>query len=31
LEARDRTGYEEQPDVSAEAADWERMAAWPER
>jgi metal-responsive CopG/Arc/MetJ family transcriptional regulator len=31
LEARDRTGYEEHPDVSTEAADWERVAAWPER
>ncbi|MGO8791123.1 MAG: CopG family transcriptional regulator [Terriglobia bacterium] len=31
LEVRDRTGYEEHPDVSIEAADWERVAAWPER
>ena len=31
LEARDRAGYDEHPDVSAEAADWERVAAWPER
>jgi metal-responsive CopG/Arc/MetJ family transcriptional regulator len=31
LEARDRAGYEEHPDVSTEAADWERVAAWPER
>ncbi|MFZ0964559.1 MAG: ribbon-helix-helix protein, CopG family [Terriglobia bacterium] len=31
LEARDRRGYAEHPDVSAEAADWEQVAAWPER
>jgi metal-responsive CopG/Arc/MetJ family transcriptional regulator len=31
LEARDRKGHEERPEVSAEAADWERVAAWPER
>jgi metal-responsive CopG/Arc/MetJ family transcriptional regulator len=31
LEARDRAGYEEHPDVSIGAADWERVAAWPER
>ena len=31
LEARDRAGYEKHPDDSAEAADWERVAAWPER
>ncbi len=31
LEARDRTGYEEHPEVPAEAGDWERVAAWPER
>jgi metal-responsive CopG/Arc/MetJ family transcriptional regulator len=31
LEARDRTGYGEHPDVSTEAADWERAATWPER
>ena len=31
LEARDRRGYEEHPDDSTEAADWERVAAWPER
>ncbi len=30
LEARDRTGYEEHPDGSTGAADWERVAAWPE-
>lgn len=28
LEARDRTGYEEHPDVSTEAADWESVAEW---
>ena len=27
LEARDRKGYEVHPDISTEAADWER-AAW---
>jgi metal-responsive CopG/Arc/MetJ family transcriptional regulator len=27
LEARDRTGYEEHPDVSTETADSERVAA----
>ena len=27
LDARDRKGYEEHPDVATEAADWER-AAW---
>ncbi len=31
LEARDRMGYEEHPEAAAEAADWERVAAWPER
>ncbi len=31
LEARDRRGYEERPDDSTTAADWERVAAWPER
>ena len=31
LEARDRTGYGEHPDVSTEAAGWERVATWPER
>ncbi len=31
LEARDRAGYEEHPDVCTEAADWERVAAWPKR
>jgi metal-responsive CopG/Arc/MetJ family transcriptional regulator len=31
LEARDRTGYEEHRDVSTEAPDSERVAAWPER
>ena len=31
LEARDRAGYEKHPDDTAEAADWERVAAWPER
>jgi metal-responsive CopG/Arc/MetJ family transcriptional regulator len=31
LEARDRRGYKEHPDVSAEVADWERVATWPER
>jgi metal-responsive CopG/Arc/MetJ family transcriptional regulator len=31
LEIRDRTGYEEHPDASAEAANWEQVAAWPER
>jgi Arc/MetJ-type ribon-helix-helix transcriptional regulator len=30
LEARDRKGYDERPEVIAEAADWERVAAWPE-
>jgi metal-responsive CopG/Arc/MetJ family transcriptional regulator len=30
-EARDRAGYAEHPAVSAEAADWEQVAAWPER
>ena len=31
LEARDRAGYEEHPQSAAEVADWERVAAWPER
>ncbi len=31
LEARDRAGFEAHPEASIEAADWERVAAWPER
>ncbi|MGD1157567.1 MAG: ribbon-helix-helix protein, CopG family [Terriglobia bacterium] len=31
LEARDRRGYEEHPDASIEASNWERVAAWPVR
>ena len=31
LEARDRAGYGALPDESGEAADWEKVAAWPER
>lgn len=31
LEARDRLGYQQRPDDPADAADWERVAAWPER
>ena len=31
LEASDRAGYEKHPDDSSQAADWERVAAWPER
>jgi metal-responsive CopG/Arc/MetJ family transcriptional regulator len=31
LEARDRKGYLEHPDDSAEIADWERVATWPAR
>jgi metal-responsive CopG/Arc/MetJ family transcriptional regulator len=31
LEARDRRGYQEHPDASTGVADWERVAAWPER
>jgi metal-responsive CopG/Arc/MetJ family transcriptional regulator len=31
LEARDRRGYQQWPDDPADAADWERVAAWPER
>lgn len=31
LEARDRAGYEVHPVESAEAAEWEQVAAWPER
>ena len=31
LEARDRAGYEEHPDVSTGVADWEQVAAWPDR
>jgi metal-responsive CopG/Arc/MetJ family transcriptional regulator len=30
LEARDRAGYEKHLDVKADAAEWERLAAWPE-
>ncbi len=30
LEARDSAGYRQHPDVSTEASDWERLAAWPE-
>ena len=30
LEARDRSGYEVYPDSTCAAADWERVAAWPE-
>lgn len=30
LEARDRRGYQEHPEASAEATDWERVAVWPE-
>ena len=29
-ERRDRAGYERHPDDSADAAAWERIAAWPE-
>jgi len=31
LEARARRGYEQPPDASSEAADWEQVAAWPRR
>jgi len=31
LEARDRAGYAEHPQDSAEAVDWERVAVWPEQ
>ena len=31
LEARDRRGYQQHPEASAEVAAWERVAAWPER
>jgi metal-responsive CopG/Arc/MetJ family transcriptional regulator len=31
LEARDRRGYQEHADASPEVADWERVAAWPDR
>lgn len=31
LEARDRQGYQQRPDTPAGVADWERVAAWPER
>jgi len=31
LETRDRAGYEKHPEDSAEGANWERVAAWPER
>jgi len=30
LEGRDRAGYQKHPAVSADAADWERVASWPE-
>lgn len=30
LEARDRRGYEQRPEASAEVAGWERVASWPE-
>jgi metal-responsive CopG/Arc/MetJ family transcriptional regulator len=29
LDARDRRGYEEHPDDSLGASDWERVAVWP--
>ena len=29
LEARDRRGYQRQPDASREIAEWEQVAAWP--
>jgi metal-responsive CopG/Arc/MetJ family transcriptional regulator len=29
-EAQDRRGYERHPAASDDAADWERVAAWPE-
>ena len=31
LEARDRRGYQEHAGASTEVADWERVAAWPDR
>ncbi len=31
LEARDRRGYQQHPEDSAENAAWEQVAAWPER
>lgn len=31
LEGRDRRGYQQHPDSSAEVASWEQVAAWPER
>ena len=31
LEGRDRAGYQKHPDTSAESADWEQVASWPER
>jgi Arc/MetJ-type ribon-helix-helix transcriptional regulator len=31
LEARDRRGYHKHPDASSGLADWERVAAWPDR
>ena len=31
LEARDRRGYRQHAEASAEVAGWERVAAWPER
>jgi metal-responsive CopG/Arc/MetJ family transcriptional regulator len=31
LEARDRQGYREHPDVSTWLEDWEEVAVWPAR
>ncbi len=31
LAARDRSGYTEHPQTSAEVVDWEIVAAWPDR
>lgn len=31
IEARDRRGYRRPPDDASDAADWERVASWPER
>jgi len=31
LEERDRRGYLEYPEVATPSADWEGVAAWPER
>jgi metal-responsive CopG/Arc/MetJ family transcriptional regulator len=31
LEARDRRGYQQHPEASSAVADWEQVAAWPER